>query len=239
MLAIVQPIFTSTADLSNVGLYNIELECLLTNDQVSDNVFITSIENFTSPSAPTTTNDTICDGDTASLMATTTEGLIKWYSDQNATNALTNNMVAPTITTTYAAVQSAEFFTDDFESYPSGSLIAQSSPNWATYSGIAGGGQYDALVSNTQMASGNNSIYLNQINDDDIYLPFDQGYNSGNIEIIMDVFVGSSAHMNIQGNSTPGALEIFELRFNNNSMMEFDIGTTTLLGTYPGPGNWF
>ena len=233
--------FTTTADLSNNGLYNIELECLLTNDQITSNdVHIASIENYTSPSAPTTTNDTICNGDTAHLMATTTEGLIKWYSDQNATNALTNNMVSPSTTTTYyAAVQSAEFFIDDFESYPSGSLIAQSSPNWATYSGNAGGGQDDALVSNTQMASGNNSIYLNQLNDDDIYLPFNQVYNSGNIEIIMDVFVGSTAHMNVQGTTTPGALEIFELRFNNSSMMEFDIGTTTLLGSYPGPGNWF
>ena len=41
------------------------------------------------------------------------------------------------------------FLRDDIEGYLAGNLIAQSSPNWSTWSG-SGGGQDDAFISNSQ-----------------------------------------------------------------------------------------
>ena len=230
--------FATTADMSADGLYNIEFECLLNSDQdASNNVFIINEENYISPSAPITINDTICSGDSTTLIASSNLGQIHWFSDSLGNITLNNTNVSPSNTTTYyAGVQAGAFYSDDFESYPLGSLIGQSSPNWTTPTG--GGGQDDAMVSNSQMASGNNSVYLNQLNDDDIYLTFDQVYNSGTMEIIFDLFVGTSAHINLQALTTPSNQELLELRFNPSGMMEFDIGTTTLLGTYPGNNTW-
>ena len=70
--------FNTAADLSADGVYNIDYECLLSNDQnTSNNLFSGINENFVSPNPPTTIDDTICLGDTAFLEATTNQGLIK------------------------------------------------------------------------------------------------------------------------------------------------------------------
>lgn len=229
--------FSTKADLSSDGLYNIEFESFLSNDQEQSNNNSSVIEeNYFSPNPPLTLNDTICIGDTTTLMASSIIGQITWYSDSNAINNLSNTTVSPTANTTYyAGVQAGEFFIDDFESYSSGLLIAQSSPNWTTPTG--GGGQDDALVSSTQASGGNNSVYLNQINDDDLYLPFDQVYNSGEIEIAFDLFVNTNANINLQPLTSPSLQQLFELRFSPSGLMEFDIGTTNLLGYYPA-NNW-
>jgi hypothetical protein len=165
--------FNTTVDLSLDGVYNFEFKCILQNDQDStNNIFSGISENLLSPSAPLTIDDTVCYGDTAFLEASTNQGIINWYSDVNGVSPINYSNVNPTITTTYyAEVQAADFYKDDFESYPTGSLIAQSSPNWSTLSGT-GGGQDDAFISSAQMSSGANSIYVNQLNDDDIYLVF-------------------------------------------------------------------
>ena len=230
--------FATSADLSNDGIYNFEFECSLANDQnSSDNVYITSEENYQSPSAPITNDDTICLGESITLEAISNEGIINWYSDSAGNNLLTNNEVSPSSSTTYyAQVQGADIFSDDFDGYPSGALIAQSSPYWTTPFG--GGGQNDALISNSQMVSGNNSIYLNYLNDDDLYLPFNQGYNSGLIEISFDIYVGTSANINLQSQTTPSNQYLFQLKFNPSGIMEFDIGTTTLIGSYSGQNSW-
>ena len=111
--------FNTPADLSNDGLYNISFQSHLSNDQVSSNDgFTTIIENYLSPSLPTTIDDTICDGDTAILQATTTEGLINWYTDVNGNNTLSSSTVTPSTTTTYyAAVQACDFYSDNMEGY--------------------------------------------------------------------------------------------------------------------------
>ena len=53
------------------------------------------------------------------------------------------------------------------------------------------------------------------------------------------MYVGTQAHFTLQDGTLPLSNDIFELRFKSSGMLEFDIGPTTLLGTYPGPGNWF
>ena len=232
--------FNTLADLSSDGVYNIEYECLLSTDQnLSDNLLVNSVENFYSPLPPITINDTICNGDTAHLLTLSSNGLVNWYNDINGVSALNGNKVSPSQTTTYyGEVQAAEFYIDDFESYPTGSLIALSSSSWLTYSGI-GGGQDDAMITNSPQNSGNNSLFINELLEDDIYLPFSQVYNSGSIEVAMDIYVGTQAHFNFEDGILPGSNSIFELRFKNSGILEFDIGPTTLLGSYPGPGNWF
>ena len=232
--------FNTPADLSNDGVYNISFQSHLSNDQVSSNDgFTTSLENFISPSPPITFNDTICDGDTATLLGTTTEGLINWYADVNGNNLLPSEVVVPTATTTYyGAVQACAFFKDDIDGYLAGNLIAQSSTNWSTWSG-SGGGQDDAFISNSQAASGSNSIYLNYLNDDDLYLPFDQVYTSGDIEVVLDMFVVSNANLNLQDDLAVSSPEILDLNFNNSGMLQINIGGTLLIGTYPGLNQWF
>ena len=232
--------FITTADLSTDGVYNIDYECLLLNDQnTSNNLFSGINENFVSPNPPVTIDDTICLGDTAFLEATTNQGLINWYSDPNGTASISTNAVTPNITTTfYAEVQASNFYKDDFESYLAGNLIAQSSLNWSTWSGF-GGGQDDAVISNSQAASGNNSIWLNYLNDDDLYLPFDQIYTSGNIEVVLDMFVVSNADLNIQDDLAVNSTEILDLNFSNSGMLQINIGGTLLIGSYPGLNQWF
>ena len=232
--------FSTPADLSNDGVYNISFQSHLSNDQVSSNDgFTTIIENYLSPSLPITTDDTICNGDTAILQATTTEGLINWYTDVNGNNTLSSSTVTPTTTTTYyAAVQACDFYKDDIEGYLAGNLIAQSSSNWATWSGSVGG-QDDAFISNSQAFSGSNSIYFNYLNDDDLYLPFGQVYNSGDVEIILNMYVVTNAHLNLQDDLPVSSPEILDLSFTNNGMLEINIGGTLLIGTYPGTNQWF
>ena len=232
--------FNTPADISNDGVYNISFQSHLLNDQVSSNDgFTISVENFLSPSPPITFDDTICNGDTATLMGSTTEGLINWYTDVNGNNLLSSDIVVPTTTTTYyGAVQACAFFRDDIEGYLAGNLIAQSSANWSTWSG-SGGGQDDAFISNSQAASGSNSIYLNYLNDDDLYLPFDQVYTSGDIEVVLDMFVVSNANLNLQDDLAVSSPEILDLNFNNSGMLQINIGGTLLIGTYPGLNQWF
>ena len=231
--------FNTSLDMSSDGIYNIDYECLLSNDQnLNNNIFSGSNENFISPFSPITVDDTICFGDTAYLEASTSQGLINWYSDPNGNNSLTTTAVMPINTTTYyAEVQASSFYKDDFESYPTGSLISQSSAFWSTLSGT-GGGQDDAFISGAQASSGNNSIYINQLNDDDLYLLFNPVAQEGTVEISMDLRIETSAHINLQDESTPGSNEIFNINF-NSGVLEFDIGPTILTTTYPGNTNWF
>tara|TARA_Y100000385_G_C13019631_1_gene605551 strand:- start:88 stop:1386 length:1299 start_codon:yes stop_codon:yes gene_type:complete len=231
--------FNTSLDMSSDGIYNIDYECLLSNDQnLNNNIFSGSNENFISPLSPLTVDDTICFGDTAYLEASTSQGLINWYSDPNGNNSLTTTAVMPISTTTYyAEVQASSFYKDDFESYPTGSLISQSSAFWSTLSGT-GGGQDDAFISGAQASSGNNSIYINQLNDDDLYLLFNPIAQEGTVEISMDLRIETSAHINLQDESTPGSNEIFNINF-NSGVLEFDIGPTILTTTYPGNTNWF
>ena len=232
-------VFNTGLDMSTDGIYNIDYECLLSNDQnPSNNLYTGNNENFLSPTPPITVDDTICLGDTSFLEATTNQGLINWYIDPNGTSSIIDNAVIPNITTTYyAEVQASNFYKDDFESYPTGSLIAQSSTYWTTLSG-AGGGPFDAFISGAQMSSGNNSIYVNQLNDDDLYLLFNPLANEGIVEISMDLRIETSAHINLQDESLPASNEIFEIIL-SSGLLEFDIGPTILTSSYPGNNTWF
>jgi len=231
--------FTTLADLSTDGIYYFQYECILSNDQVPlNNIYSNSIENFVSPQPPTTINDTICYGDNSVLQASSNDGLINWYTDSLGINSISNTSVNPSLTTTYfAQAQSSEYYTDDFENYPTGSLIAQLSNYWTTLSG-AGGGQDDAFVSGAQMSSGMNSIYLNRINDDNLFLLLNQDVDEGIVEILFDVRVETSGSINVLNSSNPSSSDIFNLKL-NSGVLEFDIGPTVLTSSCPDNNNWF
>ena len=231
--------FNTPADLSMDGLYNFQYECILSTDQVpSNNIFSNSIENFVSPQPPATINDTICYGDSSILQASSNDGLINWYTDSLGFNSISNTAVNPSLTTTYFAQgQSSEYYTDDFENYPTGSLIAQLSNYWTTLSG-AGGGPDDAFISGAQMSSGMNSIYLNDINDDNLFLLLNEDVNEGVVEILFDVRVETSSSISILNSTVPSSVEIFNLKL-NSGVLEFDIGPTVLTSSCPNNNNWF
>ena len=231
--------FTTTVDLSMDGLYYIQYDCILNNDQVPlNNTFSNSIENFVSPQPPTTFNDTICYGDSSFLQASSNDGLINWYTDSLGVNSISNTAVNPPLTTTYfAQVQSSEYYLDDFENYLTGSLIAQLSNYWTTLSG-AGGGPDDAFISGAQMSSGMNSIYLNDINDDNLFLLLNQDVDEGVVEILFDIRVETSGSINILNSTIPSSNEIFNIKL-NSGVLEFDIGPTILTSSCPSNNNWF
>ena len=234
-------IFNTTANLSVDGVYTFEYETQATNDQVpSNNIFIRDEENYFTPAPAIVTNDTVCQGRSLTLQANSNQGIINWYSDSAGLVPLNTNIVNPTTTTTYyAEVQGSEMYKDDFESYNFGDFIAQSSSNWTTISGNGGiQDQEDARISSSQSSSGINSVYLNEINDDNLFLLFNQDINEGIVEINMNLRVETSANINFQNSIIPGSPEIFELRMNSGTL-EFDIGAAILTSSYPGNSNWF
>ena len=103
-------------------------------------------------------------------------------------------------------------FCDDFEGYQNGDYIAQSSTNWETWTSIMGPClatpcSDDATISNNQANIGQ-SLYLDgaATNVADIVLPFGSGipYTTGNFELITDIYVTTSAYINIQAETIVG-----------------------------------
>ncbi len=98
----------------------------------------------------------------------------------------------------------AQSFTDDFESYAVGSYLGSSSADWTTWSGTEGGAE-DVTINADNASSGNQSIYFSSTSANggpqDVVLPFDQVYNSGNFSFEANFFVesGKGAYFNLQG----------------------------------------
>src|SRR6185436_12819939 len=79
-------------------------------------------------------------------------------------------------------------FSDDFESYTPGDLVAATSPVWTTRSGGVTG--EDAPVSDDQAASGSNSVYIiGNVGPTDLVLPFPSDYTTGVYELSLKLFI--------------------------------------------------
>jgi len=107
-------------------------------------------------------------------------------------------------------------FCDDFESYQIGDYLAQTSADWETWASIMAPCPTnpcadDAMISDIQSLSGSNSLYLTDAaglgGPQDLLLPFGTGYPhvTGDLEVVVNLFVTSSAYMNIQALPTVGA----------------------------------
>ena len=135
---------------------------------------------------------------------------------------------------------SAQTFTDDFESYTSGSYLCPQSPDWTTWSGTE-----DVLVSTANAASGSQSLYFSSTSSgggpEDVVLPFDQVYNSGNFTFEANFFVesGKGAYFNLQGTLVVAqiwALDCYMLQ--DGTLKLSNQGTPYLTANYP-PATWF
>lgn len=138
----------------------------------------------------------------------------------------------------------AQTFTDDFESYTSGSYLCPQSPDWTTWSGTEGGTE-DVLVSTANAASGSQSLYFSSTassgGPEDVVLPFDQVYNSGNFTFEANFFVesGKGAYFNLQGTLVVAqiwALDCYMLQ--DGTLKLSNQGTPYLTANYP-PATWF
>jgi len=149
-------------------------------------------------------------------------------------------------------------FCDDFEGYLIGDPIALTSPIWETWGSIMTPCPTtpcadDAFVSNINSSSGMNSLYLNggtAGGPSDIILPFGSGipYITGDFELITDLFVTSSAYLNIQAepyvtNASLGTVGIWSLNITMDSTgtIIIDGGTNAVVfitSTYP-LNQWF
>ncbi|MEM7163775.1 MAG: hypothetical protein AAF487_15210, partial [Bacteroidota bacterium] len=122
--------------------------------------------------------------------------------------------------TAFSFVASAQSFSDDFESYSVGDLVAESSSDWTTWSNNPGSAE-DAPISDAQSSQGSQSLYFssNSANGgpQDVILPLGGHHTDGHMSILMDMYVedDKGAYFNFQGEASIGqdwALNIFMLQ---------------------------
>lgn len=135
----------------------------------------------------------------------------------------------------------AQTFSDDFESYTTGSSLTASSADWTTWT--PGSATEEVLISSADASSGANSLYFQSTGGGptDIILPFSQIYNSGNFsfEANFNVETGKGAYFNLQG--TLVAAEIWAMDcflLDDGTIKLSNQGTPYLTSTYPN-GSWF
>lgn len=133
----------------------------------------------------------------------------------------------------------AQFFSENFESYTVNSYLGPQSPNWTPWSGTDGGSD-DVLVSNTNASSGTKSIYFNSPGGggpNDMVLTFGSVHSTGRFKFTSKFFVptGKAAYFNFQGGSFPGSL--WTIEFYMYSGATFNI-PGFLTGSYP-QNKWF
>jgi hypothetical protein len=229
--------FTQTADMSADGMYQIAAAVNLATDQdTTNNAASMVVENQVAGTAPTTMGDSICNGDTAMVSASST-GAITWYDAMTGGNMLgtgSSLSVSPSATTSYyAEAMSGNSYFENFDSYSNGDLIAQVSNDWGTWSSAAGGGADDAAVSNMQAVSAPNSLNISNANGDDIVFPFGGLFATGTFKVEFDMYYTSSAYFNLQADTVIGNAWAFSCFFDT-------AGFTVESATGPNPiGSWF
>jgi hypothetical protein len=135
----------------------------------------------------------------------------------------------------------AQTFTDDFESYSVGSLLAASSNAWKTWT--PNSSQEDVAITDADAASGTKSIYFfsNAASGgpQDIVLPFGGVYNTGTFVFSAKFKVdqGRNAYFNFQKTSTIGQVWAINCLMEENVLSFMDNATLFLEADYPD--GWF
>ncbi|MFM1916194.1 MAG: hypothetical protein RLZZ531_1863 [Bacteroidota bacterium] len=141
----------------------------------------------------------------------------------------------------------AQQFSDNFDSYTSGSFLGPQSPFWTTGSGIEGG-DADALVSSINTYSSANSIYLHdQTNNGTaqlIRLDVGQVFEEGvfTFETALNVSAGQSAIISLMGNTSYNSLYTFHCEFTAGQATPVSVsgGNNVNLPVFSYPqGTWF
>ncbi len=153
------------------------------------------------------------------------------------------SLVTVLLVLTYSAMAQVSF-SDDFESYTAGQLLAQNSTTWATWSG-AGGGSDDVAVSNSLAHSGTNSVYLSSTSSTggptDLILPFGSQLNTGDFTFSCWYYIpsGKGGYFNYQANTIVGQVWAMDVTFNTNGTVDFTNSGTLLLSVSYPQGQWF
>lgn len=143
-----------------------------------------------------------------------------------------------------AAGVNSQTFTDNFEGYTSGQYLGPQSADWTTWSGTEGGTE-DVLISTANAASGSQSLYFSSVaaggGPQDVVLPFDQVYNSGNFTFEANFYVesGKGGYFNLQGTLVVGqiwALDCYMIQ--DGTLKLSNQGTPYINANYP-PATWF
>lgn len=140
----------------------------------------------------------------------------------------------------------SQIFSDNFDNYSVGDYLGLSNPDWDTWSGQAGGSE-DVKITDTDAASGPNSIFFKAANANggpaDVILRFEDVYTSGHftLEFNMKVVANKGAYFNLQQNHNVGEVWALQCYMLQNGTVKFDNGSTgdvMLESTYPN-GDWF
>ncbi len=139
----------------------------------------------------------------------------------------------------------SQSFSDDFESYTPGTYLGVSSADWTTWTAGQEGGAEDVTITTANASSGSNSIYFSSVagngGPQDVVLPFDQIYNSGNFSFEANFYVETNkgAYFNLQGTLVAGqiwALDCYMLQ--DGTMKLSNQGTPYINANYPN-AQWF
>jgi hypothetical protein len=143
----------------------------------------------------------------------------------------------------FVGLANAQTYSENFDSMTAGAYIAQTSPNWSTWSNNPGGTE-DAQVTSAKSSSGPNSLefYSTSTNGGpmDLLLDFGGEYNTGDFEISFNMFVETNkgAHLNLQGESTAGQTWHSSFQFNHQGQLTAYGDGFVLEKTYP-MNQWF
>lgn len=116
-------------------------------------------------------------------------------------------------------------FTDDFESYAVGDLVAENSDIWETWSGAAGGGGDDAAVTDAYAKSAVKSMAIGDGGADDMILPLGD-LTEGKYHVGFDVLVesgGFEGYYNFQKYEAPGTEWAFDVYFYTDGTGAIDV----------------
>ena len=138
----------------------------------------------------------------------------------------------------------SQTFIDDFESYTPGAYLGLSSANWTTWSNAPGTSE-DVLITTANASSGSNALYFSSTlaggGPQDVILPFNQVYNSGNVSFESNFYVetGKGAYFNMQATLTVGQTWALDCNMIQDGTLKLsNSGTPYLTTTYP-VGQWF
>lgn len=138
----------------------------------------------------------------------------------------------------------AQSFTDDFESYTAGDMLAATSSDWETWSSPNGGAD-DVAVSAANAHSGSNSVYFASTattgGPTDLVMPFPGELEVGqfNLEMWLYVNAGTGAYFNLQEAAAIGTAWAADIYFLDGGLAQFTSGGSLLLSASYPEDAWF
>ena len=111
---------------------------------------------------------------------------------------------------------------DNFDSYTVGDYIAEVGDDWTTWSGTPGGAE-DALVTDVQSNSPDNSILV-ELNNDLILIMEDYQVGKVVVDLKMYVPTGYAGYYNLQQTTIPGEFWGFQIYFHTDGTVSADCG---------------